>query len=213
MNNIEKIRLKLSLMIPVFLLLIMWAIKLYEYSFGISFSDHGIFPRRLFGLPGILLSPFIHENFNHLYSNSLPFLILGSSLFYFYKDSALKVFVLIWILSGSWVWIFGRTAYHIGASGVIYGFASFIFFSGVLNKSKPLLSVSLLVVFIYGSMVWGVLPIKPEVSWESHLLGAITGFVLALIYSPDGTQRQIEEEEEDFCFPVFIKSDKFCDLD
>ncbi|NPA67923.1 MAG: rhomboid family intramembrane serine protease [Chlorobi bacterium] len=211
MNNIEKRRLKLSLIIPVFLLMLMWIVKFYEYSFDISFSDYGIYPGKMSGLRGILLSPFIHKDFSHLYSNSLPFLILGSSLFYFYKNSALKVFVLIWTLSGFWVWIFGRTSYHIGASGIIYGFASFIFFSGVINKSKSLLSVSLLVVFLYGSMVWGVLPIKPEISWESHLLGAATGFILALIYSPD-KKTYPEDDEDDFYFPIFIKSDKFCDL-
>ncbi len=201
MNNIEKRRLKLSLIVPVFFLTAMWIVKFYEYSFDLNFARYGIYPRKINNLTGILLSPFIHGSFDHLISNSAPFLILGSSLFYFYKESAYKVFLLIWILSGFWVWIAGRPAYHIGASGMVYGFASFIFFSGLLNKNKSLLSISLLVVFLYGSMVWGVLPLKPHISWESHLLGVITGLILSFIFLPEkATPLQDDKKATDFLY-------------
>ena len=184
MNNIEKIRLKLSLTVPVTFILIMWAVKLIEYSLHLNLYNYGIYPHRIECLTGIITAPFIHGSFEHLISNTIPFFLLGTALFYFYKETAYKVFVIIWIATGLWVWIAARPAYHIGASGLIYGFSSFLFFSGLIQKNRSLASLSLLIVFVYGGMVWGVLPLKPEVSWESHLFGAITGLILAIIYAP-----------------------------
>ncbi len=196
MNNIEKIRLKLSLIIPVLFLLIMWSVKFIEYSLHLNLYVYGIYPHRINCLTGIITAPFIHGSFEHLMSNTIPFFLLGTAIFYFYKESAYKVFLFIWIFSGFWVWLAARPAYHIGASGMIYGFASFLFFSGLINKNRSLASLSLLIVFIYGSMVWGVLPMKPEISWESHLFGAITGLILALIFAPKKI-KIIEDTDEE----------------
>ena len=198
MNNIEKIRLKLSLIIPVLFLLIMWAVKIIEYSLHLDLYTYGIYPQHLDSLTGIITAPFIHGSFEHLFSNTIPFFLLGTAIFYFYKESAYKVFLLIWIVSGFWVWLAARPAYHIGASGMIYGFSSFLFFSGLIHKNRALAALSLLIVFIYGGMVWGVLPLKPEVSWESHLFGAITGLILALIFVPKKIKVDDKSEEEDF---------------
>jgi len=176
----------------------MWAVKLIEISLDLELYTYGIFPHKLNCLTGIITAPFIHGSYEHLISNTIPFLLLATALFYFYKEAAYKVFIFIWFFSGLWVWLAARPAYHIGASGMIYGFSSFLFFSGLLNRNRSLASLSLLVVFIYGGTVWGILPMKPEISWESHLFGAITGLILALIYAPKKavTEDKIVKEEE-----------------
>ena len=123
-----------SAALPFLFVLLLWIIKLVEIFSGESFSDFGIIPRTFSGLKGILTSVFIHGDVNHLLSNTFPFLILGSGLMFFYRDVSLKVFILIWLMSGFWVWLFARSASHIGASGLIYGMAAFLFLSGVLKK-------------------------------------------------------------------------------
>lgn len=133
--------------------------------------------------------PFLHGDFEHLISNSIPLLILITGLVYFYKRLALKVIVWIWLLSGFWLWLGGRPSYHIGASAVIYGLTVFLFFSGVFRKDRRLMALSLLVVFLYGSLIWGILPIVEEHSWEGHLFGSCAGLLMALIYKSQGPQR------------------------
>jgi len=195
----EKKKFIHSLVFPLFFLLVIWMIKIIEVSLDLNFATWGIYPLKLKGIKGILLSPLVHANFRHLLDNSLPLLILGVAIFYFYSKVAYRVFFLTYIMVGIWVWFGGREAYHIGASGLIYGFASFLFFSGILLGEVRLLAISLLVVFLYGSMVWGIFPIKEGISWESHMLGAIAGLILSFYYRKQGPQR-IEydwEEEED----------------
>jgi len=196
----EKKKFIHSLVFPLFFLLVIWMIKIIEVSLDLNFATWGIYPLKLKGLKGILLSPLVHANFRHLLDNSLPLLILGVAIFYFYSKVAYRVFFLTYIMVGIWVWFGGREAYHIGASGLIYGFASFLFFSGILLGEVRLLAISLLVVFLYGSMVWGIFPIKEGISWESHMLGAIAGLILSFYYRKQGPQRieyDWEEEEDD----------------
>ncbi len=195
----EKKKFIHSLVFPLFFLLVIWMLKLIEVSLDLNFATWGIYPLKLKGLKGIILSPLVHANFKHLLDNSLPLLILGVAIFYFYSKVAYRVFFLTYIMVGIWVWFGGREAYHIGASGLVYGFASFLFFSGIFLGEIRLLAISLLVVFLYGSMVWGIFPIKEGISWESHMLGAIAGLILSFYYRKQGPQR-IEydwEEEED----------------
>ncbi len=180
----EKKKIIYSLIFPLFFLLIIWFIKITEYLYDFQLYKYGIYPLRTENLIGIIFSPLIHGDFDHLMSNSIPFLILASALFYFYKNFAFLVFWLIYFVSGLWVWVAAESgAYHIGASGVVYGLASFLVFSGLIHKNKSLTAVSFIIIFIYGSMIWGVLPIKKGISWESHLFGGITGFILALWFS------------------------------
>jgi len=152
------------------------------------------------GVPGIVFSPFIHADFNHLISNSLPLFLLGVALFYFYSEVALKVFTLTFFLTGILVWVAGRDAWHIGASGLVYGLASFLFFSGIIRRYFRLIALSLLIVFLYGSMVWGLFPgVYKNVSWESHMLGFFSGVVLAIWFRKEGPQAPVHqwlEEEE-----------------
>jgi len=190
----------LSLIIPVTFVFLMWIMKIIEMLFEFDLSSLGIYPLSLQGLPGIIFSPFIHDDFTHLLNNSLPLLLLAVALFYFYSEVALKVFSWTWILTGILVWFGGREAWHIGASGMVYGLASFLFFSGIIRKYFRLIALSLLVVFLYGEMVWGLFPgIYKNISWESHMLGFFSGIALAVWYRKEGPQRPVYEwmnEEE-----------------
>lgn len=175
-------KLKYSIIFPLFFLVIIWLIKIFEVELNLDFYFLGIYPLKIKGLIGILTAPLIHASFNHLISNSIPFFILGVALFYFYPKIAYKVFILIYLTTNIWVWVSARPAYHIGASGIVYGLASFIFFSGIIRKNKQLTAVSLLTIFLYGGLIWGVFPLKQRISFESHLFGSIAGLVMAIYY-------------------------------
>jgi len=191
-------KLLLSMIIPVIFIFFMWLVKIVEVLFELDFSGFGIFPLTVNGLPGIILSPFIHADFNHLFNNSLPLFFLSIALFYFYSEVALNVFILTFFITGLLVWIAGRDAWHIGASGLVYGLASFLFFSGIIRRYFRLIALSLLIVFLYGSMVWGIFPgIYKNVSWESHMLGFFSGVVLAVVYRNKGPQKPVYEWMEE----------------
>ncbi len=186
---------------PALFILLLWVMMGIEWSFDIEWYRFGIFPRRENGLLGILTSPFIHSNFKHLFSNTVSLFVLGWCLFYFYKDLAYAVFPLIWVFSGSITWCIGRESWHIGASGLIYGLSFFLFFSGVFRKYIPLLAISMLVVFLYGSTLWNMFPISewidPSVSWEGHLAGASGGLMSAVLFRKYGPQKPEPFPEED----------------
>jgi membrane associated rhomboid family serine protease len=191
----------LSLIIPVTFVFLMWLMKIIEILFEIDLSDLGIYPRSLKGLPGIIISPLIHGDFTHLFNNSLPLLILSIALFYFYSEIALKIFSITYVLTGLLVWLWGREAWHIGASGLVYGLASFLFFSGMIRRYFRLIALSLLVVFLYGEMVWGLFPgIYKNISWESHMLGFFSGILLAVWYRKEGPQKPVYEWMEEPSF-------------
>jgi membrane associated rhomboid family serine protease len=159
-----------SLVFPAFFLFLLWVVKFFEFSMELSFVGGGVYPRHLSGLKGILFSPLIHSDWKHLVDNSMPVFFLSLALFYFYRDIAYKIWILIYFMGGILLWGVGRQAYHIGASGLIYGLAAFLFLSGLIRRVRSLTAISLLVVFWYGSMVWGLLPFDFEVSFEAHAL-------------------------------------------
>lgn len=201
----EKKIFKYSLLIPGLIVGLLWLVKVTENVLNLDLTSFGILPLSIKGLPGIILSPFIHSSYDHLLSNSVPFLILLSALLYFYRRLAYRIFFLIYILSGICVWLGGRESWHIGASGIVYGLASFLFFSGVFRKDANLLTIGIIVVFLYGSMFWGIFPIIPGISWESHLWGAASGLLLAFYYRHQGPARPVsswenepDEEEDEF---------------
>jgi len=177
-NQYFKFSLEL-LLVPLFALLAIWSVFWFEINYAVSLNSYGLYPRSFVGLRGVLFSPFIHGSLDHLYNNSIPLALLTLALFYFYRQKAWKVLLLGWLISGLFTWIIGRESYHIGASGIIYVLASFIFFKGVFQKHFRLVALSLTIVFIYGSMLWYVLPIEAGVSWEGHLSGFLTGLILA----------------------------------
>ena len=198
--NIDKHVVRYSLFISGSLIIAIWLIKLFEWEYNLDFSSWGIMPLKLTGLRGIIFSPLIHSSFGHLAANTVPLFVLTFSLFFFYRKPSFVIFISIYLLSGFFVWLTGREALHIGASGIIYGLAAFLFLSGILSHNTRLLTISLIVAFLYGYMFWGIFPLKQEVSWESHLWGGVAGFGLALFYNrivKTEINRDEEENEED----------------
>lgn len=170
------------LAVPMALILAIWSVYLLELRLGLNLNTWGIYPRTLNGLRGILASPWIHGSLDHLYNNTLPLGILTATLFYFYRPIAWRTLILGTLLTGLLTWCIGRPSYHIGASGVIYLLASFIFFKGVFTRHYRLVALSLGVVFLYGSLLWYVFPIREGISWEGHLSGALVGLFLAAVF-------------------------------
>lgn len=190
---------------PVLFIAICWILFWLDVTFHLDLHLFGVSPRTTKGAIGIFTAPFIHGDLSHIANNSLPILVLGSLIFYFYKPIAWPVVLWIYFISGVWLWIGGRNDdfvpyYHFGASTLIYGFSTFLFFSGVLRKHKPLMVISALVVMLYGSITWGVFPFDKSMSWEGHLFGAIAGVLVAYNYRKEGPQAkpyQWPEEELD----------------
>lgn len=189
---------------PLLFIVMLWAVRFADEAFDLNLVRYGIYPRRFSGLVGIILSPFIHASYSHLISNSVPLLFLGLIIFYFYYEVAFSAFFWVYISTGVWVWIAGRDAYHVGASGLIYSFVCFLFYSGLFRRKQSLMALSLLMIFLYGSLIWGVLPLQPKISWESHLLGAVAGFIIAFFLRKEGPQREkfdweneADDEEDD----------------
>jgi membrane associated rhomboid family serine protease len=197
----EKRRLIASSAIFGSVVALLWAIKAFELISGISLSQFGLLPLQVKGLTGILFSPLLHADLAHLAANSLPLFLLGSALMYYYRSDAWQILIYSWLMTGLFVWLFARgNSYHIGASGVVYALAAFHFVSGIIRREPRLMAFSLLVIFLYGSMVWGVFPeLFPEknISWESHLMGFISGVILAYAYRRNGPQPIKYEWPED----------------
>lgn len=175
-------KLSRSVVVPARLVFLMWAIYFFEVSWYIDLSMLGIIPRSLPGLLGVVFSPMLHGTFWHLTSNTFPLLFLGTTLYFFNERIADQVFFYCYFLTGFLVWLFARTSIHIGASGLIYGLAFFLIFYGFFKKDFRSLFISAIVLLMYGSLFYGLLPMQPGVSWESHLLGGIVGFTTALMY-------------------------------
>ncbi|MCT4560943.1 MAG: rhomboid family intramembrane serine protease [Crocinitomicaceae bacterium] len=192
-----------AIVYPLLLLVVLWMVQVTMHETNWNFVRYGILPRTPEGLKGIFFMPFIHSpsDWNHLINNSFPIAILTSIVIYFYRDIARKVLIYSWLLTGAAVWLFAEstTAYHIGISGVIYALVAFVFFSGYLRKYLPLQALALFVVFLYGSMIWGIFPTEERISWEGHLAGLLVGLFLAWAYvkrGPEVPKYQYEIEKE-----------------
>ena len=187
--------------IPAFLLVVNWFVFYIDNLFRLNLDQHGIYPRTFSGLQGVLFSPFLHVDLNHIESNTLPLFILTTALIYFYREISLKVLVYGILLSGIITWVIGRESYHIGASSLIYMLVSFIFFKGLRTQYYRLMALSFAVVLLYGGMIWYVFP-QPEtvggssISWEGHLAGLITGFVFSVIFKTTDYKKLIRYEWE-----------------
>ncbi len=176
---------------PIGFVLLIWMIHALQEFLGISFIRLGVFPGKAEGLPGILTSPLIHGSWEHLFYNSISFLILGAIIFWFYPLIALKSFVWIYLLSGLGVWLFAEPySFHIGASGLVYGMVSLVFWNGVFRRNLKSTVLALIILVLYAGFFGGIVPGKEGVSWESHLLGALAGIGIAWFY-----KRNIEEDE------------------
>lgn len=204
MSEDQKSKLKNSIfLIPILYIVSIWIIYWIEIQFSFNFNKYGVYPRTLKGFRGVFFTHFIHSNTGHIFNNSIPLFVLLSSLFYFYKEVAYKVLFLGGFLTGFLTWIIARESYHIGASGIVYLLFSFVFFSGIIRKHFRLVALSLIVIFLYGSMIWYVLPIKEGMSWEGHLSGFLIGLFFAVIYRKRGTvkeEHQFKVTEFDLLF-------------
>ena len=182
----------------------MLLVEIIEAVFDLDFSFLGVKPLSAEGLPGIILFHFLHGDWEHLFANSVPILVLGTSLYYFYRPIANKILIILIFSTGLLTWCGARSGVHIGASALVYGLSFFLMLSGFIRRDRKLIIISLIVVFLYGSLVWGLYPkyaIENNISWEGHLSGFVMGIVLAFYYKKEGPQREEhvwnDEEDED----------------
>lgn len=201
---------------PVAFIMVIWIVFWLESRFNINLNFLGIYPQTFQGLKGILFSPFIHGSLQHIFNNSIPLFVLSTALFYFYRDIRWKVLLGGLLLTGILTWFIGRPSFHIGASGIIYMLAAFLFFKGVFSKQYQLIALSLVVVFLYGSLLWYLFPIDEKISWEGHLSGFLVGILFALVFrkNPIETkkfewQREDYKPEEDPFLQYFDKDGNF----
>ena len=199
----EKRHFTSSVIVPVIMVMIMWLVKIIETVFHLDFGFLGIKPLSAEGLPGILLFHFIHGDWEHLFANTIPILVLGTSLYYFYRPLANKILLILIFSTGLLTWCGARSGVHIGASALVYGLTFFLMLSGFIRRDRKLTIISLIVVFLYGSLVWGLYPkyaIENNISWEGHLSGFVMGIVLTFFYKKEGPQREEhmwEDEDND----------------
>ncbi len=205
-----------SLFLPLYLIALLWIIQLFQSLTGANFGIYGIFPREVFGLRGIILAPLLHSGWPHLLSNTPPLLMLSVIVLFFYRRIAIQSFLMIYLLTGLMVWIFARdNAFHIGASGVVYGLVAFVFWNGIFRRNLKSIVLALIVVFYYGSMFVGILPsTERDVSWESHLLGALVGIFTSfwfkdVIEKDEQPTRYSWENEPEADEQYFLERDTF----
>lgn len=158
---------------------LLWLVALLGW--GLELQRFGIRPRDWIGLPGILAAPLLHAGLDHLLANSLPLLVLITTMLHLYPRAAFKVLPAVYLGPGIAVWLFAERGTHIGASGLVYGLVAYIFVAGLLRRDRRAIAASLLVSFMYGALAWGVLPIRPGVSWETHLAAAVIGVAMAIV--------------------------------
>ena len=173
---------RLALKMSLYFVLLLWIVTLLDWGLGLDLTRFGVRPGSLSGLPGVLVAPLLHGDFSHLISNSLPLLVLATGMLYLYPQSSFKVIPAVYLGPGFAVWLFGRPTLHIGASGLIYGLAMYILVSGVIRRDTRAVSASMLVFFLYGTLLWGLLPSHSNISWETHLIAALNGLVLAVFF-------------------------------
>lgn len=184
---------------PLLFVMVLWVIFWIETVFGYNFNSYGIYPRTWKGLRGIFFSPFIHGSLKHLFNNSVPLFVLTASLFYFYRNIRWRILLFGLLLTGVATWGIGRSSLHIGASGVVYMLVAFLFFRGIFSKKFQLTALALVVVFLYGGMLWYVFPIDPKISWEGHLSGFFVGIFLSFFFK----ENQVENRKYDWERPDF----------
>jgi len=190
---------RLAVRLALAFLALIWVVQLLNWALDLQAEDFGVRPRQWAGLPGILLAPLVHGGFEHLLANTLPLLVLGTAMLYLYPTAAPRVLPAVYLGPGIAVWLLARGGVHVGASGLIYGLASYVFVAGLIRRDRRAIAASLLVAFLYGASVWGVLPIERGVSWETHLAAALIGVAMAVwlrrLDTPPRRRYSWEEEE------------------
>lgn len=184
---------------PLLFVMLLWIVFWIESRFGFNFNKYGIYPRTTKGLVGIVCGPFIHGSLKHIFNNSIPLFVLSTALFYFYRKIRWKVLLFGLLLTGLFTWVIGRPSLHIGASGVVYMLVAFVFFKGIFSKQFQLTALALVVVFLYGGLLWYVFPGDPKISWEGHLSGFFVGLLFAFLFKEVPLEnKKYEWESEDF---------------
>lgn len=206
-------RLKLSAVVPLILIFIMLMVELLRQTLPLDLTMLGVHPRHADGVVGILTHVFVHSSWRHLLVNSLPLFFLAWCLNYFYKDWSFVIFGVVWVMTGALTFAIGRDGWHVGASGIIYALFAFLFFSGLVNKTKPMVAASLLIVFLYGGMVWGITPyfVERNVSWEGHLAGFLSGMVAVLFFHSKSdyakeSERHYDDAEDEALYNKWVES-------
>ena len=185
----------------IIIVALLWVAFLINDIFGLHWNEYGMHPRKIEGLFGIFTMPFLHGDLSHLFSNSVPLIVLLFSIFYFFHNKAKLILLMTWFIVGILTWIIGTEGIHIGVSGVVYALAFFLVIISVIKQEPKLIAYSLIIVFLYGSIVWGFFPqLFPDkhISWEGHLTGAVAGIILAFFYRNEGPVKKIYFEEEEF---------------
>lgn len=194
---------------PVWITTIIVLFHFAAVVFNYSPIEFGLYPRTFSGLLGIFSAPLIHSDFGHLVSNIFPLLVTGLLTHWFYRPLIYRVYFFGWIVTGLIVWVVARDSFHIGASGLLYSITVFLFVSGMIRGSYRLVAVSLLLVFLYGSMIWGIFPMQRSISWESHAAGSLVGLLLAYLYRNFKTKSEIEQIIETPSEETDILEEKF----
>ena len=193
---------RLAVKLALGFVVLIWSIQLLNWALDLGVEDFGVRPRELAGLPGIFFAPLMHSGFAHLVANSLPLLVLGTAMLYVYPNAALRVLPAVYLGPGVAVWLLARGGVHVGASGLIYGLVGYVFVAGLIRRDRRAIAASLLVAFLYGASVWGVLPIERGVSWETHLAAALIGLALAIVLRrldiPPRRRYTWEDEKDDY---------------
>ncbi|MDZ7839598.1 MAG: rhomboid family intramembrane serine protease [Gammaproteobacteria bacterium] len=174
------VRLKRAVIAAALFTALIWVIQIAGTMMAWRLELLGVRPGALAGLHGVLTAPLVHGSFIHLLANTPPLLVLGPAMLYGFPRAARLALPVIWLGSGLGVWLFAREAIHLGASGLTYGMLFFVFLIGVLRRDRPSMALAMIVFFLYGGMIWGVLPLKPGISFEYHLFGALAGIVAAI---------------------------------
>jgi membrane associated rhomboid family serine protease len=161
---------------------LLYAIQFINWSVGYRLNILGIYPRSIHGLLGIFLAPFLHGNFNHIFFNSIPLFILSNFLLLSGYHVFYEVTFFIIIFSGILVWLFGRASIHIGASGVIIGYWSYLLMHSYQQPSVMALALGAICIYYFGSFLFSIIPGDVGKSWESHLFGFIAGIAAAFYF-------------------------------
>jgi len=179
-----------KILFPIGVVSLMWLVKIIEVFRDHKYTVWGIFPRDIDGLPGIITAPFIHSDWQHLMSNSIPMLALMSMVMVFYKRVAIPSVIIITILTGFMVWMFARESYHVGASGVVYGLVAFLAWTGIFRRNLKSIILALVILVAFGGYFHGIVPNKEGTSWESHLFGGLVGIFTAFLF------KNVREDDE-----------------
>jgi membrane associated rhomboid family serine protease len=177
-----------------------WIAWLAAWLLGWPHGDLGVRPRHVSGVVGILTAPFAHASFAHLMSNTLPLGLLATLTLYCYPRAARRALPLVWLLSGTAVWLFARSSVHVGASGITHGLMFFLFVMGLIRRDRLAVVTSLVVFFLYGGMLMSVLPREEHISFEYHLAGAVAGVLAAFLFhalDPLPPRKRYSWEDED----------------